>query len=99
MERLDIPVLEPLQRPLGSVPAHLPGADADRGAAAGEHDRVRLDVLGDRLCELSGARWVYDTDPLQEIRRGVMTILTHHAASRQAAMAPYGHLLLSSSGG
>jgi len=24
-----------------------------------------------------------------------MTILTHHAASRPAAMAPYGHLLLS----
>ena len=49
----------------------------------------------ERLCELSGARWVYDSDPLQEIRRDVMTILTHHAASRQAAMAPYGHLLLS----
>jgi alkylation response protein AidB-like acyl-CoA dehydrogenase len=53
----------------------------------------------ERLCELSGARWVYDTDPLQEIRRDVMTILTHHAASRQAAMAPYGHLLLSRGGG
>jgi hypothetical protein len=49
----------------------------------------------ERLCELSGARWVYDIDPLQEIRRDVMTILTHHAASRQAAMAPYGHMLLS----
>lgn len=47
------------------------------------------------LCELSGARWVYDSDPLQEIRRDVMTILTHHAASLQAAMAPYGHMLLS----
>ena len=49
----------------------------------------------ERLCELSGARWVYDTDPLQEIRRDVMTMLTHHAASRQAAMVPYGHMLLS----
>jgi 3-hydroxy-9,10-secoandrosta-1,3,5(10)-triene-9,17-dione monooxygenase len=48
----------------------------------------------ERLCELSGARWVYDTDPLQEIRRDVMTILTHHAANRAAAFAPYGHLLL-----
>ncbi len=48
----------------------------------------------ERLCELSGARWVYDSDPLQEIRRDLMTILTHTAASRQAAMAPYGHLLL-----
>jgi alkylation response protein AidB-like acyl-CoA dehydrogenase len=48
----------------------------------------------ERLCELSGARSVYDGDPLQEIRRDVMTVLTHTAASRQAAMAPYGHMLL-----
>ena len=48
----------------------------------------------DRLCELDGARWVYDNDELGAIRRDVMTILTHHAASRQAAMAPYGRLLL-----
>jgi alkylation response protein AidB-like acyl-CoA dehydrogenase len=53
----------------------------------------------ERLCELSGARWVYDSDPLQEIRRDVMTILTHHAASRQAAYAPYGQVLLGGSGG
>ena len=48
----------------------------------------------ERLCELSGARWVYDSDPVQEIRRDVMTVLTHPAASRQAAYAPYGSLLL-----
>jgi 3-hydroxy-9,10-secoandrosta-1,3,5(10)-triene-9,17-dione monooxygenase len=48
----------------------------------------------DRLCELDGARWVYDSDELGAIRRDVMTIVTHHAASRQAAMAPYGKLLL-----
>ena len=48
----------------------------------------------DRLCEMNGARWVYDSDPLGAIRRDVMTILTHHAASRQAAMAPYGRMLL-----
>ena len=48
----------------------------------------------DRLCELNGARWVYDSDELGAIRRDVMTILTHHAASRQAAMAPYGRMLL-----
>src|SRR6201997_4510339 len=48
----------------------------------------------DRLCELNGARWVYDSDALGAIRRDVMTILTHHAASRQAAMAPYGKMLL-----
>jgi 3-hydroxy-9,10-secoandrosta-1,3,5(10)-triene-9,17-dione monooxygenase len=48
----------------------------------------------DRLCELDGARWVYDGDALGAVRRDVMTILTHHAASRQAAMAPYGKMLL-----
>ena len=52
----------------------------------------------DRLCELDGARWVYDDDPLGAIRRDVMTIVTHHAASRQAAMAPYGHMLLAAAG-
>src|SRR6185437_4680466 len=48
----------------------------------------------ERLCELSGARWLYDADPLQEIRRDVIAILTHHAASRQAAFASYGQMLL-----
>jgi 3-hydroxy-9,10-secoandrosta-1,3,5(10)-triene-9,17-dione monooxygenase len=53
----------------------------------------------DRLCELNGARWVYDSDQLGAIRRDVMTILTHHAASRQAAMAPYGRMLLTREAG
>jgi resorcinol 4-hydroxylase (FADH2) len=52
----------------------------------------------DRLCEMNGARWVYDSDELGAIRRDVMTILTHHAASRQAAMAPYGKMLLNRGG-
>jgi alkylation response protein AidB-like acyl-CoA dehydrogenase len=53
----------------------------------------------DRLCELNGARWVYDSDELGTIRRDLMTILTHHAASRQAAMAPYGKMLLTREAG
>jgi alkylation response protein AidB-like acyl-CoA dehydrogenase len=53
----------------------------------------------DRLCEMDGARWVYDSDQLGAIRRDVMTILTHHAASRQAAMAAYGKMLLSRESG
>ena len=53
----------------------------------------------DRLCEMDGARWVYDSDELGAIRRDVMTILTHHAASRQAAMTPYGKMLLSRESG
>jgi 3-hydroxy-9,10-secoandrosta-1,3,5(10)-triene-9,17-dione monooxygenase len=48
----------------------------------------------ERLCEMDGARWVYDSDQLGTIRRDIMTILTHHAASRSAAMAPYGRMLL-----
>ena len=53
----------------------------------------------DRLCELDGARWVYDSDELGAIRRDLMTILTHHAASRPAAFAPYGQILLAAAGG
>src|SRR5271168_3572010 len=48
----------------------------------------------DRLCELDGARWVYDNDELGSIRRDVMTVLTHTAASRLAGLAPYGQMLL-----
>lgn len=70
--------------------------------------RVRRDMVWaqhqvgwalEKLCELCGARWVYDSDPLQEIRRDVMTILTHHAANRQAAYTPYGSLLLGNAPG
>jgi hypothetical protein len=46
----------------------------------------------DRLCELNGARWVYDGDELGAIRRDVMTILTHHAArspGRDGPVWPY----------
>jgi hypothetical protein len=58
---------------------------ARRDMVYAQHQVAR--ALG-RLCELDGARWVYDSDALGAIRRDVMTILTHHAASRQAAMAP-----------
>ena len=53
----------------------------------------------ERLCELDGARWVYDSDELGTIRRDIMTILTHTAASRVAAMTPYGHMLLNTGAG
>lgn len=48
----------------------------------------------ERLAELSGARAVYDTDPLQSLWRDVVTICTHTAVSRHVAMVPYGRLLL-----
>ena len=49
--------------------------------------------------EICHARWTYDTDPLQEIRRDIEIILTHHAASRQAAMVPWGQHLLREAAG
>ena len=52
----------------------------------------------ERLCELDGARWVYDSDELGTIRRDLMIVLTHTAASRQAAMVPYGQMLLNEHG-
>jgi 3-hydroxy-9,10-secoandrosta-1,3,5(10)-triene-9,17-dione monooxygenase len=80
-------------------------AEIDTGRRIAEHEalRGRRDMVYvqhqvawavERLCELSGARSVYDADPLQQIRRDVMTMLTHHAASRMAAYAPYGQALL-----
>ena len=80
-------------------------AEIDTGRRIAEHEalRGRRDMVYaqhqvawavERLCELSGARSVYDADPLQQIRRDVMTMLTHHAASRTAAYAPYGQALL-----
>ncbi|MGH7094096.1 MAG: acyl-CoA dehydrogenase family protein [Stellaceae bacterium] len=81
--------------------------DSGRRITAAEALRARRDMVYEqhqvgwaleRLCELSGARWVYDSDRLQEIRRDVMTILTHHAANRAAAYAPYGAMLLGGEG-
>jgi len=48
---------------------------------------------------MDGARWVYDNDQLGAVRRDVMTFLTHHAVSRQAATAPYGRTLLAHDAG
>jgi 3-hydroxy-9,10-secoandrosta-1,3,5(10)-triene-9,17-dione monooxygenase len=82
--------------------------DTGRRIAPTEALRMRRDMVWaqhqigwalERLCELCGARWVYDSDPLQEIRRDLMTILTHHAANRQAAYAPYGSMLLGNTAG
>ena len=47
---------------------------------------------------MDGAHWVYDNDALGAIRRDVMTILTHHAASRRARDCPYGKMPLTHSG-
>ena len=55
------------------------------------HD-VRRGV--DRLVEITGARVVYDTDPLQMLVRDLQAIMTHYMVSRRAAMVPYGRLLL-----
>lgn len=46
------------------------------------------------LTEVSGARSVYDTDPLQALLRDILTISTHTVVSRQGAMVPYGQIML-----
>lgn len=46
------------------------------------------------LIEVSGARSVYDTDPLQALFRDILTIGTHTVVSRQGAMVPYGRIML-----
>ncbi len=46
------------------------------------------------LMEISGARSVYDADPLQALVRDVLTIGTHTVVSRPGAMVPYGRLML-----
>jgi len=48
----------------------------------------------ERLVEISGARTVYDTDPLQMLVRDIQTITTHYTVSRHTAMVPYGRMLL-----
>lgn len=48
----------------------------------------------ERLCEVSGARSIYDGDELQLIRRDMLAVISHTAASRQAAYTPYGHHLM-----
>ena len=48
----------------------------------------------ERLVELTGARTVYDAEPLQGLWRDIQTISTHTAVSRHVAMVPYGRLLL-----
>lgn len=47
-----------------------------------------------KLVEVSGARIVYDTDPLQGLLRDVLTIATHSVVHRHLGMVPYGRMLL-----
>ncbi len=54
-------------------------------------------VIWEMSIEVCGARSVYDTDALAAIRRDVLTVLTHHVASRQAAMAAWGKWVLRAS--
>jgi 3-hydroxy-9,10-secoandrosta-1,3,5(10)-triene-9,17-dione monooxygenase len=46
------------------------------------------------LVGVSGARSVYDADPLQGLLRDVLTIGTHTVVSWQGAMVPYGQMML-----
>jgi alkylation response protein AidB-like acyl-CoA dehydrogenase len=78
---------------------------AETGAAIPEEEamRNRRDIAFavwqsrrgvERLAELSGARTVYDTEPLQSLWRDLVTISTHTVVSRHLGMVPYGRMLL-----
>ena len=71
------------------TPEHIARNRRDIAFAAGQ---LRRGV--ETLMEISGARSVYDTDPLQALVRDIMTIGTHVIVSRQSALVPYGQLLL-----
>jgi len=71
------------------LPEHIARNRRDIAFAAGQ---LRRGV--ETLMEISGARSVYDTDPLQALVRDIMTIGTHTIVSRQTAMIPYGQLML-----
>ena len=83
-----------LQQRRGRLGPHDPAGEALRARRDMVYAQHQVKWAVDRLCELCGARWTYDSDPLQEIRRDIEIILTHHAASRQAAMVPWGQRLL-----
>jgi len=53
----------------------------------------------DRLCELDGARWVYDSDQLGAIRRDVMTILTPPRREPPSRDGPLRQMLLARDAG
>jgi 3-hydroxy-9,10-secoandrosta-1,3,5(10)-triene-9,17-dione monooxygenase len=48
----------------------------------------------ERLVALTGARSVYDDDPLQAIRRDLATIATHIVVNEEGGMVPYGRFLM-----
>jgi 3-hydroxy-9,10-secoandrosta-1,3,5(10)-triene-9,17-dione monooxygenase len=55
-------------------------------------DQLRRGV--ECLMEVSGARAVYDSDPLQGILRDILTIATHVVVQRQSAMVPWGRMMI-----
>jgi 3-hydroxy-9,10-secoandrosta-1,3,5(10)-triene-9,17-dione monooxygenase len=54
------------------------------------HAQHRVQQAVEKLVEVCGARSVYDADALAQIRRDILTVLTHSIASRQAAMGAWG---------
>jgi 3-hydroxy-9,10-secoandrosta-1,3,5(10)-triene-9,17-dione monooxygenase len=58
------------------------------------HAQHQVKAAVEQLVEICGARSVYDADPLAQIRRDLLTVLTHNVASRQAAMGAWGRWAL-----
>ncbi len=59
------------------------------------HAQHQVQWAVEKLVEVCGARSVYDADPIAQIRRDILTVLTHSIASRQAAMGGWGRWALS----
>jgi len=58
------------------------------------HAQHQVQWAIERLVEVCGARSVYNADELAQVRRDVLTLLTHTIASRQAAMGAWGRWAL-----
>lgn len=58
------------------------------------HAQRQVQWAVEQLVEVCGAQSVYDAQPLAQIRRDVLTVLTHNIASRQAAMGAWGRWAL-----
>jgi 3-hydroxy-9,10-secoandrosta-1,3,5(10)-triene-9,17-dione monooxygenase len=65
-----------------------------KAGAAIEVANLVLHARRDESMAILRSRTVYDTDRLQMLARDLQAIMTHYTVSRQAAMVPYGRLLL-----
>jgi 3-hydroxy-9,10-secoandrosta-1,3,5(10)-triene-9,17-dione monooxygenase len=83
---------ESVERLNSGAPIPPAGAARNRRDVALAFQLIRQGV--EQLVALGGARTVYDNDRLQAIQRDITTISTHIIVNEEAAMVPYGRLML-----